>query len=203
LSVAAFGQGAEHTTWRPRKMNPGSHQPGIEEWPMSDSSAERHTEEALEQVDSALVGDCRETPEAKRADPSPQVPHVPGYEDLQLLGKGGMGVVYRARQTRANRVVALKMILAGAGKRGEALERFRRESQTISRFRHPGIVQVYEVGEHAGSPYFSMEYCEGGHLGDRLEAGPLPVEAAAPPLGPPATGRPEPPPPPPTPPPPT
>src|SRR5439155_12285542 len=156
--------------------NFGSYLPGIGDWPMSDSSAERETEEALEQVDSALIGDCRETPADNRTVPTQEVPLVPGYEDLHLLGKGGMGVVYRARQTRANRVVALKMILAGSGKSSEARERFRRESQTIARFRHPGIVRVYEVGEQAGSPYFSMEYCEGGHLGDRLESGPLPFK---------------------------
>src|SRR5262249_17393999 len=83
---------------------------------------------------------------------------VPGYEILGKLGEGGMGVVYKARQTGLRRIVALKMILAGGHAGAAELARFRTEGQAIARLQHPNIVQVHEVGEHEGKPYFSLEY---------------------------------------------
>jgi serine/threonine protein kinase len=104
---------------------------------------------------------------------------VPGYEILGELGRGGMGVVYRARQVKLDRLVALKMILA-AGHAGEAhLARFRTEGEAIARLQHPNIVQVHEVGEQGGLPYFTLEYCSGGTLKDRLNGTPLPPQDAA------------------------
>jgi serine/threonine-protein kinase len=90
-----------------------------------------------------------------------------------------MGVVYKAREVALNRVVALKMILAGAHAGDEELARFRREAEAIARLRHPGIVQVFAVGEHEGRAYFSLEFCEGGSLEKRLRDGPLPPREAA------------------------
>src|SRR4051812_34589221 len=107
------------------------------------------------------------------------VPAVPGYEIAAELGRGGMGVVYRARQTALDRTVALKMILAGAHAGTEARRRFQAEAGAAARLQHPNIVQVYEVGEASGLPYFSLEFCPGGNLADRLRGEPLPPEEAA------------------------
>jgi serine/threonine-protein kinase len=89
-----------------------------------------------------------------------------------------MGIVYRARQVKAERIVALKMILAGAHASAEELERFRTEAEAAARLQHPNIVQVFEVGEHQGLPYFSLEYCPGGPLAQKLAGTPLPPREA-------------------------
>jgi tetratricopeptide (TPR) repeat protein len=105
---------------------------------------------------------------------------VPGYEILGELGRGGMGVVYHALQRKAQRIVALKMILGGGHAGPEDLARFAVEAQAVARLQHPGIVQVFEVGEHNGLPFFSLEYCPGGSLHKKLAGTPLlPAEAAA------------------------
>ncbi len=109
----------------------------------------------------------------------PPLPSPPGYEILGELGRGGMGVVYKARQLGFNRIVAVKMILAGSYAGDDERERFRIETQAVARLLHPNIVQVHEVGEHEGRPFFSMEFCPGGALDRKLNATPLPPQEAA------------------------
>src|SRR5262245_43698399 len=82
---------------------------------------------------------------------------VPGYEILDVLGRGGMGVVYKARHRALDRVVALKMILAGGHAGRDDVARFKTEAEAVARLQHPGVVQIFEVGETSGLPFFSLE----------------------------------------------
>ncbi len=115
----------------------------------------------------------------EQAAPKPDWPTVAGYEILEELGRGGMGVVYLARQPGLNRLVALKVIRSGAHAGEVERARFRREAQTLARLQHPGVVQVFEVGEHEGNPYLALEYVPGGSLADCLDGTPLPARQAA------------------------
>jgi WD40 repeat protein len=106
-------------------------------------------------------------------------PIVPGYDLVQELGRGSMGVVYKARQRSLGRLVALKMVLAGAHAGPHELARLRREAQTLARLQHPHIVQIYEVGEEGSHPFLALELLAGGSLAEQLDGTPWrPKEAA-------------------------
>jgi serine/threonine protein kinase/Tfp pilus assembly protein PilF len=108
-----------------------------------------------------------------------RLPAISGYEVQEELGRGAMGVVYKARHLRLNRFVAVKMILTGsyAGQRDRS--RFNTEAQAVARLQHPHIVQIHEVSEQDGTPFFSLEYVAGGSLAQKLAGKPLPSRTAA------------------------
>jgi serine/threonine protein kinase len=97
-----------------------------------------------------------------------------GYEIEAELGRGAMGVVYKARQTALNRTVALKMILSGAHASPLTQARFTLEAEAVAAIRHPHVVEVFDFGRADGLPYFALEYVDGGTLADRLANGPRP-----------------------------
>jgi WD40 repeat protein len=106
-------------------------------------------------------------------------PEIPGYEIRGVLGRGGMGVVYKAWQPSLKRLVALKMILAGSHAGPQVLTRFRLEAEAVARLQHPNIVQIYEIGESDNLPYFSLEFVNGGSLAKELGGTPMRARKAA------------------------
>src|SRR5262245_5283713 len=144
-----------------------------------DSEAEEGAVRRLKRVPPSSAA-----PRPEQADPTPlgidsDLPAVPGFEVLGELGRGGMGVVYKARQVALQRTVALKMVLNGAHSDPKELARFRAEAAAIARLQHPNIVQIYDVGEAAGRPYFALEFVAGGSLAQHPRGTTHPARPAA------------------------
>ncbi len=128
------------------------------------------------------LGPTRSHLPAEPSDPAPArpLPTIPGYEILGVLGEGGMGIVYKARQVHMDRVVAVKMIRFGRFASEQARARFRTEARAVARLdQHPHIVRVLDSGEHDGSPFMAMEYVDGGSLKDAADGQPWPAKKAA------------------------
>jgi formylglycine-generating enzyme required for sulfatase activity len=126
--------------------------------------------------------DCESEATDVRPDSStraPTAPRIEGYDILDVLGRGGMGVVYKARHLALNRIVALKMILADGQAGPHDLARFRIEAEAAARLQHANIVQIHEVGEADGHPYCALEFVEGGNLTRKLHGKPVPAREAA------------------------
>jgi serine/threonine protein kinase len=160
------------------------------EQPQTGSKSEDRIIKRLKQLPARLPpGDAVEVPQSVReprqtetrrhAVASCAQPIVPGYEIVGELGRGGMGIVYQARQLGLDRIVALKMVLAGTRTGPKDLARFRAEAAVIARLQHPNIVQIHDVGEADGRPYFVLEFVTGGSLAQLLQGRPQPVRQAA------------------------
>ena len=126
-----------------------------------------------------LADDTSTLPPVPAAPMTAPTPAVPGYEILAELGRGGMGVVYQARHLKLNRIVALKMILAGGHASSAELARFLVEAEAVAALQHPNIVPIFEIGQHDGLPYFTLEFVPGGTLTSRIRRQPMPPLEAA------------------------
>ena len=154
--------------------------------PVHANQAEKRLEELLAtpRVDASPPGERRLQTQVSGATErgsasSGELPCVSGYQIEGELGRGGMGIVYLARQAFPNRLVALKVISVGPLANEQALARFRREAAIIGQLQHANIVPIYEVGSHNGHPYFTMEHLSGGNLSQRLSEGPMAAQLAA------------------------
>jgi len=158
--------------------------------PDIDATADEHPDLALElrqlwaaaQMANAIARTTLTRDGSKDAATPPAHPLPPSFGDFEIiseLGRGGMGVVWRARQISLNRPVALKMVLRGNLASDADRARFRGEAEAAARLAHPNIVTVHEVGERDGQPYFAMQFIEGPTLAQRLIHGPLPPREAA------------------------
>jgi serine/threonine protein kinase len=143
------------------------------------SSREKRTAPAAEGGDPPVDSQDASAPPPGQQPAPPASRTIGNYEILGELGRGAMGVVYRARQTSLKRLVALKMILGGAHAGPDELARLQAEAEAAARLQHPHIVQIHEIGEHEGRPFLALELVEGRSLADRLRDTPLAPEPAA------------------------
>jgi serine/threonine protein kinase len=141
---------------------------------LSTNQNDPYATKAIEPTGNTTPALCYEDKNA-----SNELPSIAGYDVLAEIGRGGMGIVFKARQARLGRIVALKMISYGRFSKEVHRTRFLGEAQAISRLQHPNIIQIHEIGELGGQPYFSLEFVEGGTLAKKLDNVPqAPVTAA-------------------------
>lgn len=137
----------------------------------------RHLQEDLDALFPASSG--QGTSRRARQVPNDSLPEIPGYRVEGVLGNGGMGVVYRAWHERLHRSVALKMLLTGSHSLSTERDRFEREAEAVAALHHPNIVQIYDLGDVNGQPFFTMEYVDGGSLANAIQGIPQPAQSAA------------------------
>jgi serine/threonine protein kinase len=130
-------------------------------------------------VDSKAGADAPTQPVGEAASSRSAWPTIPGYEILEEIGRGGMGRVYKARQVKLKRLVAIKMLLAGRYADPEEMARFHREAESIAKLHHPHIVQVFDMGECEGQSFVVLEYVAGGSLSQMIAGKPVPPTEAA------------------------
>lgn len=143
----------------PRRVPDPQATAAFEPPPSAPASTPDHLQTRMESAESAAAWSAADTAD-----------RIAGYEILEVLGQGGMGIVYKARQPRLNRLVALKMILAGPHASPQHLARFQTEAKAVASLQHPNIVQIHEVGEHQGRHFLALEFVDGAPL-DRILAG--------------------------------
>ncbi len=142
-------------------------------------------DDAMQAVEASTerLPDGPSASEDPHPDPLAPVPASPlsidGHDIIEVLGRGGMGIVYKARDRRLNRVVAIKTLAESALDSPSLVRRFRSEAEVVAKVRHPNIISIHAVGEERGRPYFSMEHAEGGNLAYRLSDAPMEVRQAA------------------------
>ena len=152
--------------------------PTTDQAPAREPEAPREALSTVTHQPATGIGEAPSSPAGPTTGEAP-LPSIPGYEMEGVLGRGGMGVVYKARQTSLKRLVAVKVIRCAAQAGPDELQRFRTEAEAVAHLQHPNIVQIYEVGEQCGSPYCVLEFVDGGSLAQKLAGRPLPsVEAA-------------------------
>jgi eukaryotic-like serine/threonine-protein kinase len=164
--------------WEERRLR-GEHVSPEELCP-NDPALQKELRERIERrLQLRGVFDMPTLGEVEPAATVPPLPDVNGYEILEVIGHGGMGVVYRARQLGLNRIVALKMVLAGVNASPQNLGRFQAEAESVAQLAHPNIVQIYEIGEQAGCPFLALEYVSGGSLAQQLDGTPVAARQSA------------------------